>query len=99
MLFELGEAAPELVGAFKSVLHRIKVRHDWQEYGGAPLLGVNGYMLICHGASEARAIANAIRAGKLLVESNVNQKITNHIAQAPVMESASPNGSFSSNGE
>lgn len=88
MLFELGETTPELVDPFKKVLHRIKVRHDWQEYGGAPLLGVNGYMLICHGASEARAIMNAVKAGKRLVESDVNRKITNHIAQAPVMESA-----------
>ena len=83
MLFELGESAPELVGPFKKVLQKIRVRHDWQEYGGAPLLGVNGYMLICHGASEARAIMNAIKAGKRLVESDVNAKIVNHIAQAP----------------
>jgi glycerol-3-phosphate acyltransferase PlsX len=88
MLFELGESAPELVGAFGKVFKKIKTRHDWQEYGGAPLLGVNGYMLICHGASEARAICNAIRAGKRLVESNVNQRITNHIAQAPALEPA-----------
>lgn len=88
LMFELGENAPELVGAFGKVLKKIKIRHDWQEYGGAPLLGVNGYMLICHGASEARAIMNAVKAGKRLVESNVNQKITNHIAQAPAMEPA-----------
>ena len=86
MLFELGESAPELVGAFGKVLKKIRTRHDWQEYGGAPLLGVNGYMLICHGASESRAICNAVRAGKRLVESNVNQRITNHIAQTPALE-------------
>ncbi len=85
MLFELSETVPDLIDPFKKVLHKIRIRHDWQEYGGAPLLGVNGYMLICHGASEARAIMNAIRAGKRLVESNVNQKITNHIAQAPAV--------------
>lgn len=88
MLFELGESEPDLVEPFKKVLQRIKVRHDWQEYGGAPLLGVNGYMLICHGASEARAITNALRAGQRLVSSRVNQKIVNHVAQAPVMEPA-----------
>lgn len=86
MLFELGESAPELVVPFRKVLNNIKVRHDWQEYGGAPLLGINGYMLICHGASEARAIMNAVRAGKRLVESNVNQRIINHIAQAPSID-------------
>ena len=81
MLFELGESAPDLVDPFKKVLGKIKHRHDWQEYGGAPLLGLNGYLLICHGASEARAIRNALRAGKQLVESNINQKIVNHISQ------------------
>jgi glycerol-3-phosphate acyltransferase PlsX len=86
MLFELSDSVPELIDPFKKVLHKIRVRHDWVEYGGAPLLGVNGYMLICHGASEARAIANAIRAGKRLFESNVNQRITNHIAQAPAID-------------
>ena len=46
-----------------------------QEYGGAPLLGVNGYCLICHGRSESKAIRNAIRVAKQLVASNVNEKI------------------------
>ena len=86
VMFELGENAPELVVPFRKVLGKIKVRHDWQEYGGAPLLGVNGYMLICHGASEARAICSAVRAGKRLVESNVNGKIVNHLAQAPAAD-------------
>ncbi|MEL7238191.1 MAG: phosphate acyltransferase PlsX, partial [Planctomycetota bacterium] len=90
MLFELGESQPELVGPFKKVLYTIKTRHDWQEYGGAPLLGVNGYSLICHGASEARAIKSAIRAGKHLVASGINQKIVNHIAQSAGDTSAEP---------
>ncbi len=83
VLFELGEQAPDLVPTFKKVLGKIKQRHDWQEYGGAPLLGVNGYTIIAHGASDARTIHNAIRAGKTLVASEVNQKIINHVAQSP----------------
>ena len=47
---------------------------------GAPLLGVGGYMLICHGASEARAIKNTVRVGKQLADSGVNQKIVEKIA-------------------
>jgi glycerol-3-phosphate acyltransferase PlsX len=62
------------------VLKKLHTRHDWQEYGGAPLLGVGGYCLICHGRSEARAIKNAIRVGKQLVASGVNQKIVEKIA-------------------
>ncbi len=83
MLFELAENAPHLVTDFKKVLTKIKVRHDWQEYGGAPLLGVNGYTLIAHGASDAKTIHNALKAGQRLVASGVNQKIINHIAQSP----------------
>jgi glycerol-3-phosphate acyltransferase PlsX len=83
MLFELGESAPQLIDPFKKVLGKIKQRHDWQEYGGAPLLGVNGYTLIAHGASDARTIHNALKAGRRLVASDVNAKIVNHIAQSP----------------
>ncbi|MEM7807245.1 MAG: phosphate acyltransferase PlsX [Planctomycetota bacterium] len=83
VFFELGENAPELVAPFKQIMGKIKRRHDWQEYGGAPLLGVNGYTLIAHGASDARTIHNAIRASKRLVESEVNARIVNHIAQSP----------------
>lgn len=83
LLFELGENAPQLIDPFKKVLGKIKQRHDWQEYGGAPLLGVNGYTLIAHGASDARTIHNALKAGQRLVCSGVNEKIVNHIAQSP----------------
>lgn len=45
---------PVLKGLFK--------KNDYHEYGGAPLLGVNGVCFICHGSSEARSIRNAIRS-------------------------------------
>ena len=38
---------------FKSVMKRIYKKYDYNEYGGAPLLGVNGTAFICHGASES----------------------------------------------
>ncbi len=69
------EADPELVEQFKPVMKKIYANHDWQEYGGAPLLGVDGYCLICHGRSEARAIKNAIRVAKQLTASRINEKI------------------------
>ena len=77
---ELDEAAPELVDQFHGVMKKIYARHDWQEYGGAPLLGVGGYCIICHGRSDARAVKNAIRVGKQLVKSGVNQKIIEEVA-------------------
>jgi glycerol-3-phosphate acyltransferase PlsX len=79
---ELQEYAPELLEQFKPVMKKIYHKHDWQEYGGAPLLGVGGYCLICHGRSDSRAIMNAIRVGKTLVNSGVNQKIVESIEKS-----------------
>jgi glycerol-3-phosphate acyltransferase PlsX len=76
----LDDADPALVEKFKPIMRQIHHKHDWQEYGGAPLLGVGGYCLICHGRSESRAIKNAIRVGKQLVNSGVNQQIVKEIA-------------------
>jgi glycerol-3-phosphate acyltransferase PlsX len=79
ILSELQEFAPDLLDEFKPVMKKIYQKHDWQEHGGAPLLGVNGYCLICHGRSESRAIRSAIRVGKQLVDSGVNGKIVEEI--------------------
>ncbi len=87
ILAELQEFAPELLDQFKPVMKKIYHKHDWQEYGGAPLLGVGGYCLICHGRSDSRAIKNAIRVGKQLVKSGVNEKIIEKVAESiPVNE-------------
>jgi glycerol-3-phosphate acyltransferase PlsX len=77
---EIAEAVPALTETFKPVMKKIYAKHDWQEYGGAPLLGVGGYCLICHGRSDARAIMNAIRVGKTLVNSGINKKIIDSVA-------------------
>ena len=82
IMSELTEYAPELLEQFTPVMKKIYHRHDWQEYGGAPLLGVGGYCLICHGRSDSRAIKNAIRVGKQLVNSSVNDKIIEKIRQS-----------------
>lgn len=62
-----------LKGSFK----RIARRGDYTEYGGAPLLGVNGNCIICHGSSNAKAIRNAIRVAEVFVNHKVNEAITN----------------------
>jgi glycerol-3-phosphate acyltransferase PlsX len=82
ILAELQEFAPELLDQFKPVMKKIYHKHDWQEYGGAPLLGVGGYCLICHGRSDSRAIKSAIRVSKQLTSSNVNQKIIERIEKS-----------------
>ena len=48
---------------------------DYSEYGGAPLLGVDGVCIICHGKSKGRAIKNAIIQAKGFVGRNVNERI------------------------
>jgi len=84
---ELKETAPSSIEQFKPAMKKIYARHDWQEYGGAPLLGVDGYCLICHGRSESRAIMNAIRVGKQLHASGVNKNIVETVAKSiPVSE-------------
>jgi glycerol-3-phosphate acyltransferase PlsX len=50
-------------------------RVDYSEYGGAPLLGVKGVTIICHGRSNANAIKNAIRVAAEFAEGHLNQKI------------------------
>ncbi len=48
---------------------------DYTEYGGAPLLGVKGVAIMCHGSSSGNAIKNAIRVAVQAVESHMNQHI------------------------
>jgi len=80
IMAELQEFDEALLEQFRPVMQKIYHKHDWQEYGGAPLLGVGGYCLICHGRSDSRAIKNAIRVGKQLVASGVNRTIVEAIA-------------------
>jgi glycerol-3-phosphate acyltransferase PlsX len=53
---------------------------DYSEYGGAPLLGVRGVSIICHGSSPSRAIKNAIGVAAQSVESRVSQHIAAELA-------------------
>ncbi len=59
----------------KSRLDHIKRYADYSEYGGAPLLGVNGIVMISHGRSGPKAIKNAIRAAQREVEHNIVSSI------------------------
>jgi glycerol-3-phosphate acyltransferase PlsX len=60
---------------FKPEMDRIKRRIDHKEYGGAPLLGLNGVVIVSHGSSKARSIKNAIRAAAESVEHHLNDHI------------------------
>jgi glycerol-3-phosphate acyltransferase PlsX len=81
MLFhEALETDPELALRLEPVLKRLFKKNDYHEYGGAPLLGVNGVCVICHGSSEARTIRNAIRNAREYVTAGVNQAISERLS-------------------
>ena len=60
-------------------LKRLKAEVDWEEYGAAPLLGVNGVCFVGHGSSRARAFRSAIRTLARFVEQRVNEHIREEI--------------------
>lgn len=66
---ELGRLS--LIESAAPALQCLKSKMDYAEYGGAPLLGVNGVCIIGHGRSDAKAIRNAIRAAADAVENDV----------------------------
>ena len=57
---------------------------DYATYGGAPLLGVRGVVIICHGSSPAKAIRNAIRVAAQAVQSHLSDDIAAEFAQGGV---------------
>ena len=67
------------------VLKRLRKKLDYAEYGGAPLLGVNGCCIICHGSSKAKAIKNAVRVAKEFTEQQVATHISEMIAKEEVL--------------
>ena len=78
---EIEAESPEFGERFKSVVKTIWARHDYSEYGGAPLLGVNGVCIICHGSSGARAIKNAVRVAAEYIRSDLNNVITRRLTE------------------
>jgi len=72
---EIFEIDPEMAMKFEPVVKRIYAKHDYHEYGGAPLLGSRGILLICHGASEARTIVATVRKALKYVQLGVNEEI------------------------
>lgn len=60
---------------------RLKKRLDYSEYGGAPLIGLRGVCIICHGRSSGNAIKNAIRVAKEFAENEVNERLQAELSQ------------------
>lgn len=86
---EIFETSPELAVKFEPVVKQIYKKNDYHETGGAPLLGVNGVVVISHGSSEARTIRAAIRNAKKYVTAGLNDAIIERMNEvAPIEHTA-----------
>jgi phosphate acyltransferase len=70
----------------KGALTSLMQRMDYTEYGGAPLLGVNGGCIVCHGRSNAKAIKNAIRVAHGFIQNEIGTKIRDKIGDLHTRE-------------
>lgn len=74
------------VGALlaKPAFESVKKRLDWREYGGGPLLGVDGVVIVAHGKSDSLAIKSAIRVARQAVAQGTLAAIRDGIARSPI---------------
>ncbi len=63
----------------RGVLQELRRQNDYSEYGGAPLLGVKGITIICHGSSDAKAILNAVRVALEFEKLHLNEIIVDEL--------------------
>ena len=73
----IGKRLQYNLGAYllRPAFRGLKKTFDYAEYGGVPLLGVNGVVIICHGSSSPKAIRNAIFEAENIINERVNDKI------------------------
>ncbi len=78
---QVGKNILSNVGAFlmRPALRRVREKLDYAEYGGAPLLGVDGITIICHGGSSPKAIKNAIGVAAVSAADGINEKIKDNL--------------------
>jgi glycerol-3-phosphate acyltransferase PlsX len=88
---ELTRSTKRKIGALlaKGAFDDLKKRLDYSEYGGAPLLGVRGGCIVCHGRSNANAIKNAIRVAREFAVNRIDEKIQEKIGDLHRREGAS----------
>jgi len=65
----------------RKAFQRFRQRIDYAEYGGAPLLGINGIGIICHGTSDIRAYKNAVFVAADMIENRVNEAISQALVE------------------
>jgi len=80
VLGALADERPKAEQAFRRLLDR----YDYNEMGGAPLLGIDGICIICHGASGSRAIKNALAVAARYAGSGLNELIVKELETSPI---------------
>lgn len=81
---EIMQESMRLALKFRPIVQRMYRKYDYNEYGGALLLGVNGTSVICHGASRARTIKNAIVTCRKFHNLKINEKIKDYLSTTTV---------------
>lgn len=74
---------------FMDIFSSVMAKYEYEEYGGVPLLGVNGVCIVCHGASPARAIKNAILTAKKSVQEGLVESIRRDISATVSLSNSS----------
>jgi phosphate acyltransferase len=89
--FVMNMTGKEVLGALQNekalaqqALQKIIKRYDYQEQGGAPLLGIDGICIICHGSSRERAIETALGMAARYVRAQLNAHIVKEVASSPI---------------
>jgi phosphate acyltransferase len=72
--------------ALKGAFRQVKKKLDTSEVGGAPLLGVDGVVIIGHGSSDGRSVRNAVHQATLAVKGNIVGVIRERLTELPVAE-------------
>jgi glycerol-3-phosphate acyltransferase PlsX len=88
---ELQKTLTAKVGSIfaQNAFRQFRRRFDYSEYGGAPLLGIKGITIVCHGRSNANAIKNAIRVAHEFCKHNVNDVIEKEFTKLGITKAAS----------
>lgn len=91
--FVMNMVGQEVIGALKQeadvakkAIHGLVQKYHYSAFGGAPLLGIDGVCIICHGSSKDRAIANAIGVAAQDVRVKLNEKIVAELETLPTAE-------------
>jgi glycerol-3-phosphate acyltransferase PlsX len=80
---ELLETLKSERGLAQQAMQNLLGRYDYSEHGGAPLLGIDGICIICHGSSGERAIKNALGVAARYAAAGLNARIVEELASAP----------------